>query len=308
MGRWRTAAVLATILTGLAALPRAASQPQPRVYRSGVDLVRFSVAVTDAKGRLVPGLTAADFEIVEDGAPQAITFFTDGSAEHARPPLSLGLLFDTSGSMTDDLKFAKTAAVRFLNSLPEAEEITLVDFDTEVRVARYSQAEFPRLVERIRQTKADGWTALNDALGVYLHGAAGQDGEKVLVIYTDGGDTRSQTTFGDLLDMLRASDVTVFAVGLLEHQRASVKFEQRLVLQRIAGATGGVPYFPATVDQLDRMYERIAEEVRGRYGLGYVSSNPATDGAWRKVDVRLTRRDLKGVKLRTRAGYYAPYR
>ena len=79
------------------------------------------------------------------------------------------------------------------------------------------------------------------------------------------------------------------------------------MLQRIAAATGGVSYFPVTVGQLDEMYDRVAEEVRGRYGLGYVSTNPKTDGAWRKVEVRLTR-DPKGVKLRTRSGYFAPYR
>jgi Ca-activated chloride channel homolog len=306
MSPWRcrlvTMAAAATVLTA------AVAAQQPRVYRSGIDLVRFSVAVTDAKGRLVPGLTSEDFQVIEEGTQQTITFFADGSDGDARPPLHLGLLFDTSGSMSDDLKFAQTAAVRFLNSLPEAAEITLVDFDTEVRVGRYAQAEFPRLVERIRGAKADGWTALHDALGVYLHGAVDQDGDKVLVIYTDGGDTRSRTTLRDLLDMLRASDVTVFPVGLLENQRTSVKFEQRLLLQQIAAASGGIAYFPLSTAHLDDMYARIAEEVRGRYSLGYVSSNQKTDGAWRKVDVRLTRSDLKGVKLRTRAGYFAPYR
>lgn len=281
---------------------------QPRVYRSGIDLVRFSVTVTDNKGRLVEGLTAADFQVVEEGTPQAISYFSGGTEGGARPPLHVGLLFDTSGSMVEDLKFAKTAAVKFLNSLPEAEEITLVDFDTEVRVARYSQAEFPRMVERIRSTKAEGWTAMNDALGVYLHGATGQEGDKVLVIYTDGGDTRSRTTLRDVLEMVRASDVTVFAVGFLNNQPSSVRLDQRLVLQQIAQTSGGMAHFPSAIGQLDEMYARISEEVRGRYSLGYVSTNQKTDGAWRKVDVKLTRNDLRGVKLRTRPGYFAPYR
>lgn len=306
MGRLRIVTVAAVAAAMVVTVSPAAQQR--RVYRSGIDLVRFSVAVVDGKGRLIPGLAPNDFEIIEDGTPQTITFFADGSDGQTRPPLQLGLLFDTSGSMTEDLRFAKTAAVKFLNSLPEAGEITLVDFDTEVRVGRYSQAEFPRLVERIRGTKADGWTALNDALGVYLHGASDQHGEKVLVIYTDGGDTRSRTTLRDLLDMLRASDVTVFPVGLLENQRTSVKYDQRILLQQLAATSGGTAYFPSSARDLDDMYARITEEVRGRYSLGYISTNQKTDGAWRKVDVRLTRSDLKGVKLRTRAGYFASYR
>lgn len=280
---------------------------QTRTFRSGVDLVRFSVAVTDAKGKLVEGLSAADFQVVEDGKPQTITFFAAGET-HVRPPLHVGLLFDTSESMVDDLRFSQTAAVKFVNSLPEARDVTFVDFDTEVRVARYSQNDFPRLVERIRTTRPQGWTALYDALGVYLDGASDQDGDKVLVVYTDGGDTRSNVDFRDVLEMLKASDVTAFCVGLLANQPSSVRMDQRLRLQTIADATGGMSLFPSSKEHLDEMYARIAEEVHGRYSLGYISTNTKTDGSWRKVEIKLTRPDLKNVRLRTRNGYFAPYR
>ena len=96
--------------------------------------------------------------------------------------------------MEEDLAFARSAAIKFLNTLHDARDITLVDFDTEVRVARFGQSEFPRLVERIRTRKADGYTALYDALGVYLDGASSQDGRKILVLYTDGGDNASSIT------------------------------------------------------------------------------------------------------------------
>lgn len=281
---------------------------QPRVFRSGVDLVRFSVAVLDTKGKLVRGLTADDFEVIEDGTPQHITFFATGDASDIRPPMHLGLLFDTSESMTDDLRFSKTAAVKFVNSLPDASDVTFVDFDTEVRVARFAQSDFPRLVERIRSTKPQGWTALYDAIGVYLDGASSQDGEKVLVVYTDGGDTRSNVMFSDVMSMLKASDVTAFCVGLLDNQPSSVKNDQRMKLQDIAAVTGGLALFPSSKEQLDEMYARIVDEIGARYSLGYLSTNSKADGAWRKVEIKITRAGLKNIRVRTRTGYFAPYR
>jgi Ca-activated chloride channel family protein len=192
--------------------------------------------------------------------------------------------------------------------MERASDFTLVDFDTEVRVARFSVADYPRLVERIRMRKPDGWTALYDALGVYLNGAQQQDGQKVLVLYTDGGDTRSSLTFADALDLLKASDVTVYAIGYLEHQSSSVRFQQRNELERFASMTGGQAYFPIGAKDLDGVFERIHKEIAGRYSLGYVSSDARTDGGWRSVEIKLLRRDLKGVRLRTRTGYFAPYK
>src|SRR5439155_10595176 len=97
-----------------------------------------------------------------------------------------GLMLDVSESMGDDIAFTRTAAVKFLNTLVDAVDITFVDFDTEVRVTRYAQVDFARLIERIRRQKVRGWTALYDAVGVYLDGAADQNGRKVMLLYTDG--------------------------------------------------------------------------------------------------------------------------
>ncbi|HWP99733.1 MAG TPA: VWA domain-containing protein [Vicinamibacterales bacterium] len=309
---------LAFSLAGV--LPAAA-----QVYRSGVDLVRLNVVVTDNRG-FVRGLGPEDFEVLEDGRPQRIELFvagrrepgaatgapdpagggTDGQADLG--PLRLGLLFDASGSMQEDIKFARTAAVKFMNALPEAADVTFVDFDTEVRIARYGPADFARLVERIRSRKAGGWTALYDAIGVYLHGASDLDGEKVFVLYTDGGDTRSSMDYGELLDLLKASDITMYAIGLLEHQSAFARSDQRMRLQQMAAATGGLAFFPLGPSQLEEMYARIVDEIRSRYTIGYVSTNRRADGGWRRVEVRVTRRGLKGLRVRTRPGYYALYR
>jgi VWFA-related protein len=181
-----------------------------------------------------------------------------------------------------------------------------VDFDTEIRVARYTQSDFPRLVERLRTRRPDGWTALYDALGVYLDGASGDVGQKILVLYTDGGDTRSSMTFGEALDLLKASDVTLYAIGFLEHQPPSLRNEQRLRLQQLAEATGGQAFFPMSLDQLDQMYARVLEEIQARYTLGFAPDESRLDGAWRDVRIRLTRADLKGAKIRARHGYFAP--
>src|SRR5262249_47965011 len=158
---------------------------------------------------------------------------------------------------------------------------------TEVRVTRYDQSVFARLIERIRQHKAGGWTALYDAIGVYLDGAGEQDGRKVMLLYTDGGDTRSTMSFSDLMGLLKASDVTAYVIGELEHQPSSLKNAQRLLLQQIAEVTGGQAFFPLSVKELDHMYEKVVSEVRAQYTLGYVSTNDKRDGAWRKVEVRI---------------------
>lgn len=175
-----------------------------QVFRSGVDLTTFSVTVTDRKGAVVTGLTREDFEVLEDGKAQSLGYFAQGDGDNA-PPMHLGLMVDASGSMQNDIKLAQGAAIKFLNMLPEAQDITLVDFDTQVRITRYPQRDFPRLVERIRQRKPDGWTALYDALGTYLDGADRQDGRKVMVMYTDGADSRSALSMSETMTLLKAS-------------------------------------------------------------------------------------------------------
>lgn len=301
MGRLVTAAA---ILIGLGA-----SSASAQVFRSGVETVRLGVAVVDKAGQPVTTLGRDDFTVLEDGAPQRLQLFTTGELpDDERPPLHIGLLFDTSGSMAEDLKLARTAAVKFCNMLQRAEDITLVDFDTEVRVARFGQPDFPRFVERLRNRKPDGWTALYDALGVYLDGTSFQSGEKVLIAYTDGGDTRSVMSYTDALTALKASDVTVYVVGFLENQGARERLEQRMRLTQLAEATGGLAFFPGSQKEIDHAYEQVLGDVNARYLLGYISTNQANDGRWRKLEVRLNRTDLKAAKIRSRKGYFAVLR
>ena len=296
----RVATIIVILFAGAV---NAAQQP---TFRTAVDLVNFGVTVVDKQGKPIAGLTRDDFEVVESGKKQTVQYFSVGNIDEA-PPLHIGLLLDTSGSMERDLRDARSSAVKFVNTLDQAADVTLVDFDTEVRVARFSPQDYPRLVERIRGCKPNGWTALYDAIGVYLNGAQQQDGQKVLVLYTDGGDTRSSLTFHDMLDLCKASDVTVYAVGYMEHQ-GSGRMQQRAELERVSALTGGQAYFPGVAKDLDGVFEKIREELAGRYSLGYLSTDTRTDGAWRQVEIKLLRKDLKGVRLRTRSGYFAPYK
>ena len=278
-----------------------------QTFRVGVDLVHFAVVVTDKQGQPITGLGENDFEVLEQGKPQRIKFFSAGDNALA-PPLHLGFLLDTSGSMDSDMKDVRTAAIKFLNQNEDARDVTLVDFDTEVRVARYAASDYPRLIERIRARKPDGWTALYDAMGVYLDGASRQDGQKILIAYTDGGDTRSALNAGEVADLLKASDVTMYFIGYLERQSSSIRNNVRMEMMRFSALTGGQAFFPTSIKEVEGMYERIQREIAARYTLGYTSTDDRADGAWRSVEIKLKRPDLKSAKLRTRQGYFAPYK
>jgi VWFA-related protein len=287
----------------LAAAPLRAQQP---IFRAETDLVSFGVTVTDRRGAFLTDLSAEDFEIVEDGRVQTLKHFARGDDAVAAPVEHVALLLDTSGSMLEHVTMARTAAIRFLNTFSEAKDLTVVDFDTEVRLARYGQQDFPRLVERIRNRKPEGMTAMYDALGLYLDSVDERSGRTVLVLFTDGGDTRSTLRFSDAMTLIRASNVTMYAVGFVEAQRD--RGQQRLQLSQMAAESGGEAFFPLSLKQIDEAYDRILAQIRAQYTLGFVSSNTAQDGAWRKVEIKVRRPGLRDPKVQTRRGYFGPYR
>ena len=303
MVRYWSVAIVALLFSTLAS----ALQP---TFTSRIDLVHVSVTVLDRDGAPVTGLDIGDFELLEDGELQQASYFARGlSSDNDVLPVHLGLLLDASGSMAQDDRFQKTAAIKFLRALDFAADTTIVDFDTEVRVGRYGRDGFPRLVERIRASRPSGDTALYDALGVYLDGAFEQDGRKILVLYTDGEDTRSQMSFEDARDLLRASDVTVYAIGLQRYLRASSRQRQRMFLEELTHSTGGRAYFPQEIDELDGIYEQIEAELNARYSIGFISTNESMDGSWRELEVRLRSQseNLRRTEIRSRDGYYAVY-
>ena len=297
-------AIAVTLAAVAAVVAQAQLAPSSPVFRGRVDLVNLGVTVASKKRQLVTDLSADDFAVYEDGMPQQISAFASGA--QTGPPLHVGVLLDVSGSQELDLGFTQTAVIKFLSSIPDAVDMTFIDFGSSVRGGRYTQEEFPRLAERVRRLRADGFTALYDAIGLYLDEATEQDGRKVMVLYTDGGDTASRLTFDKLMKKLKASDVTVYAIGALENQPQSVQFMQGALLSEIAEATGGTAFLTSRVRDLDRIYEQVLGEVRAQYTIGYVSTNDKIDGKWRKVNIKITRADAKSLKLRARKGYYAP--
>jgi len=273
-------------------------------YKTGIVVAGFTVTVLNRAGEPVRDLKAEDFDVQEDGVTQTVSYFSAGAGDEA-VPLHVGLLFDTSESMERDMPFSRNAAIRFLNTFPKAADFTFVGFAEEVRAARYSQSEFPRLVERIRNSKAKGRTALYDAVTVHLGSAFEQAGRKVLVLYTDGGDTSSSRTWDQTVRLLRTSDVTVYPIGFLA-SRGSARLMQQSQLMEMARLTGGRAVFPGNMKELEPMYSEIAAEIHAQYVLGYVPANAARDGKWRKAEIRLKRPSSERLQLRTRQGYFAP--
>ena len=301
--------IVAAVVVSLGVLGAGVLAQEP-TFRSSVELVTMGVTVAGRDGTYLSDLRASDFELLEDGRPQTIRYFARGDAATGAfaPALHLGLLFDTSGSMADDIGLARTAAIRFLNTFQDAADMALVDFASEVRVAKYGQGDFARLVERIRSRKPDGETAMYDALGVYLNRAVEDEGRTILVLYTDGGDTRSAATFNDVLTLVKASAVTVYVVGFLEHQSTRGRLEQRLRLERLAKVSGGEAFFPSSMRDIERAYDKVVAQIRAQYSLAFVSTNTRQDGSWRQVTIRVRKPGLGGLRVQAREGYFAVYK
>jgi Ca-activated chloride channel family protein len=277
-----------------------------QAFYASADVVHVPVVVIGRSNTLVHGLTRADFQVLEDGKPQDIQFFSEGGAGDALP-LHLGLLLDTSESMERDLPDAAGAAVKFVDSLDEAVDVTLVDFDTTIRVGLFAPPSYPQLFERIRARKASGMTALYDALALYIDRAHDRDGQHVLVVYSDGGDSSSSMTFGKLDELLRlSSNVLVYTIGYTANETGSSKVAVEMQMSLMAHDTGGEAFFPGSAREIQPIYTKLLDELLSRYTIGYVSANRVADGRYRKIEVKVLRPDLKGAKIRTRPGYYAP--
>ena len=292
----------ASSLLAAAVLTVAAAAQQ---FRSGVDLVRVPIVVTGRDGLLVRGLPASAFEVREDGVPQTVAAFAEGSPGDA-VPLYLGLLFDKSVSMEKDLREAVGAAVQFVSALEEARDVTLVNFDGSLSISRFAPSNYPRLFERLREQKAEGMTALHDAVGNYLQSTASRPGQHVLILFTDGHDSVSRLRYGQVLDLVRDSNALIYSIGYIQGMDQANRLQAEMQLRALAKESGGDALFPSAPKELNPFYARILDELSSRYTLGYVSTNARADGKFRKVEVRLIDPAPRGAKVRTRAGYMAP--
>jgi Ca-activated chloride channel homolog len=285
------------------------AQAQDPSFTLNVDvgLVQLPVSVLDRQLRLVPGLKKDDFRIFEDGVAQTITVFNREDV-----PLSVGLVIDNSGSMNNKRSRVNAAALAFIRANNPEDETFIVNFDQETYIEQDFTNNINDLIHALSGLNTRGETALYDA--VYLsadHLQNGKRDKKALVVISDGEDTASRYTLPKVVEALRKSNVTLYAIGLLEERdgrrrRRSPAQTAREALQEFASVTGGQAYFPKSLDEVEEICKRIAHDLRNQYSIGYFSSNKNLDGAWRKVTVTLNTKNSSQTTVRTKPGYYAP--
>lgn len=282
----------------------ATSARAEQVFSVGLDVVKVTVTVRDEKGHLVNDLGPDNFKILEDGRTQTVQIFARAaqSGEEDNLTLDLGLLMDTSESMIQELKLSREAAVRFLEAIPRARDLLTVFFDHDIRVSRYDSEHQQGLIERIAEAQGSGYTALYDAIAVYLGRVQDGTGRKVLVLFTDGEDTTSQTSLPDLVKMVRSSPVTIYPIGFFNSfPSGSVRaVMSRNVLRQLAELSGGGLFAPTTSKDLPVIYQQILDELASQYVLGFTSDRPATNSKYRRLRVDLNR---PGLRARYRDGY-----
>lgn len=295
-------------LAALAGLSFSDDQPPPvAVFPAQLEEVHLTVSVRDAAGRLVSNLKPEDFVVLENGRPQNVQLFGRAVEPGQEDALSLdlGLLLDTSASMLQQLKLSQEAAVRFLESIPRARDLVTIFFDDDIRLSRYNSENQQGLFERIAEAKGGGDTALYDAISVYLSRVQDSNGRKILVLFTDGEDTRSALGLGEVLQLIRSSGVTIYPIAFTGGFSAGSTraLRSKSVLEQMAELSGGAVYTPRSSKDLSGIYTRILQELQSQYVLGYVSDDPAHDGKFRRLKVDVAG---KGFRVRHRSGYFAP--
>jgi len=312
--RLLVAVVFAALGTIAAAQNQPAGQPTPQnpqgpqspSFRAGVDIVSLSVTVTDSANRYVTDLNEPDFQVFEDGARQEVTFFS-----RREQPIALSLLLDSSASMEDKLPTLQTAASNFVRKLKPNDIAQVIDFDNRVDVRQVFTGSQPDLLTAIDRIAAGGSTSLHNAIYIALkelrkvRAVTEQDiRRQALVVFSDGEDTSSLVAFDEVLDLAKRSETSIYAIALRGADAQSKGFrEAEFVMRTLAQETGGRAFFPAKIEDLENVYSQIADELASQYTMGYTSKNPRRDGAWRRIDVRVTR---PNAAARAKRGYYAP--
>ena len=280
-------------------------QPAPLV-RVDSSLVLVPVHVTNAVGATVTGIPRERFRLLEDNAEQTIaSFFTEDA------PVSIGLLFDASGSMRPKMRKAAEAAAAFFRAANPADEFFLVEFNDRARLMIPFTQNAEEVYAQIARTRPAGRTSLIDA--VYLATAQmkkARNPRKALVIVSDGGDNWSRHSVREVRNALLESDVQMYAMGIFDFDFTRThSLEERngpALLEELAVLTGGQEYPVDELDRLPEISERISREIHSQYLLGYYPTNAARDGKYRQVKVVLDLPDARQMHTSYRRGYYAP--
>jgi Ca-activated chloride channel family protein len=287
------------------ALASLAASPQERpLFSAQSDLVVVHATVEDGRGAAIPGLAQDNFLVYEDNRPQQISFFSSSDA-----PASIGLLIDNSTSMVTKRDRVIAAAVQFAELSNPEDEVFVLAFNEDVRVAWAPRILLESDISDLRATLKDGisargQTALFDAIENGLDRLAkGKHTRQVLVIVSDGGDNASRSSMDQVLDRIGSTSAMIYTVAL---QDDVDRDGNPKLLKRIATVTGGETFSPRKIDDVPAALAHIARDIRVTYTLGYVPTNQARDGTMRRLRVSARHPDGRTLKVQTRGGYIAP--
>ena len=268
------------------------------------DLVLVPLTVTDPQNRLVTGLERENFQIYDNSAAQLIKSFATEDA-----PLSIGIVFDLSGSMQSKFIRARKALSEFLRTCNPQDEFFVVGFNDRPAVLVDYTSDVEDVEARMVMLRPENRTALIDAM--YLGVNKLRDAKysrKALLVVSDGGDNRSRYTQGELNRVVRESEVQIYSIGIFDSYAPTVEEQNGpQLLNALSEATGGRLFQVRDVQDLGDIAERISEELRSEYVIGYTPSDRRHNGVWRKLSVRLLPPPgLPDLTVHNREGYYAP--
>jgi VWFA-related protein len=290
-------------------ISQTATSNQPPTPRFNVDstLVLIPVTVTDRLNRFVLGLRQQDFHLLEDGIEQNIAHFSGEDV-----PLSVGLVFDMSGSMGDKLRTSRQAVVQFLKTMNPQDEAFLVEFSDRAELAIGFSSRMEVIESKLMSARPGGLTAMLDAGELALHEMEkAKNPRKAVLIISDGGDNNSRYSANDLESLVREADVQIYAMGVFEPSIFPALTREEVsgprLLSELAEQTGGRAFSAADPNDLPGVAARIGIELRNQYVLAYSPKNQNKDGKYRRVEVKVSETaGIPSLKVRWRSGYYAP--
>jgi Ca-activated chloride channel homolog len=278
-----------------------------KVIRSNVDLALVNVTVTDPYNRLVTGLDPDNFRVFEDNVEQEIVSF---SAEDV--PISIGVIFDFSGSMANKVDKAREAALEFFKTANPSDEFFLVSFNERAELTSAFTNSVEDLQSRMMMTAPKGRTALLDAIYLGLSQMRGaHNAKRALLILSDGGDNHSRYNENDIKRLVREADTQLYAIGIYDplgyRNRTPEELNGPSLLAEITELTGGRVFAVEHLNDLPDIASKIGMELRNQYVLGYRPSNHTHDARWRKIKVKLRPpKGLPPLSVYSKTGYYAP--
>ena len=272
--------------------------------RMNVDMVLVPVTVTDPMNRLVTGLEMTDFQVFEGAGKQTIRTF---AAEDA--PVSIGIVFDLSGSMSSKLIRARESILQFIKTANPQDEFFVIGFNDRPELIEDFTSSMEDIQARLATVRSGHRTALLDA--IYFGVAKMKDAtheRKALLVVSDGGDNRSRYTEGEVRAQVRESDVEIYAIGIFDAYAATP--EERTgpqLLNDLSEETGGRLFRVDDISEMGDIAEKISTELRNQYVIGYRPKDLTRDGKWRKVKVKVNPpQGLPPLTIHARTGYYAP--